>query len=95
MKIYQLTRKEREMMEGFLIQIILKRQVVLISELSNVAMLHTTRNVVAIARLKHLMTESFTISKLPTSDSVSSVASWVMALQCTVTSLDSFLVIFA
>ena len=56
---------------------------------------HTTRNVVAIACLKHLMTESFTISKLPTSDSVSSVASWVMALQCTVTSLDSFLVIFA
>ena len=41
---------------------------------------HTTRNVVAIACLKHLMTESFTIPKLPTSDFVSSVASWVMAL---------------
>ena len=48
----------------------------------DVAMLHTTRNVVAIARLKHLMTESFTIPKLPTSDSVSSVASWVMSWHC-------------
>ena len=34
---------------------------------------HTTRNVVAIACLKHLMTESFTIPKLPTSDFVSGI----------------------
>ena len=57
----------------------------------DVAMLHTTRNVVAIACLKHLMTESFTIPKLPTSDFVSSVASWVMALHCHVFGFLSYL----